>query len=59
MWKASHSTIHLPRLRWIDVMGAEGEHYNLRVAYVNAMTDGQQLNAMLLSLGRGVTGWLQ
>jgi outer membrane protein TolC len=42
-----------------DVMGAEGEHYNLRVAYVNAMHDAQQMNAILLSLGRGVSDWLQ
>jgi len=42
-----------------DVMGAESEHYNLRVAYVNAIHDGQQLNAILLSLGRGVSQWLQ
>ena len=42
-----------------DVMGAEAEHYNLRINYVNALTDGQQLNANLLSLGRGVGEWLQ
>lgn len=42
-----------------DVMGAEGEHYNLRISYVNALHDGQQLNANLLSLGRGVNQWLQ
>ncbi len=42
-----------------DVMGAEAEHYNLRVSYVNALHDGQQLNANLLSLGRGVTEWLR
>jgi outer membrane protein TolC len=42
-----------------DVMGAEAEHYNLRVTYVNALHDGQQLNANLLSLGRGVNEWLR
>jgi len=42
-----------------DVMGAESEHYNLRISYVNALHDGQQLNANLLSLGRGVTEWLR
>jgi outer membrane protein TolC len=42
-----------------DVMGAESEHYNLRISYINALCDGQQLNANLLSLGRGVTAWLQ
>jgi outer membrane protein, adhesin transport system len=42
-----------------DVMGAEAEHYNLRVAYINALHDGQQLNANLLSLRRGVSEWLR
>ena len=41
-----------------DVMGAEAEHYNLRISYINALCDGQQMNANLLSLGRGVTEWL-
>ncbi len=49
----------LGRRSLFDVMGAEAEHYNLRVAYVNALHDGQQLNAVLLSLGRGVQQWLQ
>ncbi len=42
-----------------DVMSTESEHYNLRVSYVNALIDGQQLNANLLSLGRGVSEWLK
>lgn len=42
-----------------DVMAAESEFYGLRVAHVNALHDGQQLNALLLSLGRGVSAWLQ
>jgi outer membrane protein TolC len=42
-----------------DVIAAESDHYNLRVAYVNALHDGQQLNANLLSLGRGVAEWLR
>ncbi len=42
-----------------DVMATESEHYNLRVSYVNALIDGQQLNANLLSLGRGVSEWLK
>lgn len=49
----------LGRRSLFDVMGAEGEHYNLRVAHVNALHDGQQLNAVLLSLGRGVGEWLK
>jgi outer membrane protein TolC len=49
----------LGRRSLFDVMAAEAEHYNLRVSYINALTDGQQLNANLLSLGRGVTEWLR
>ena len=41
-----------------DVMAAESDHYNMRVAYVSALHDVQQLNANLLSLGRGVIDWL-
>jgi outer membrane protein TolC len=49
----------LGRRSLFDVMAAEGEHYSLRVAYVNAIHDGQELNAVLLSLGRGVSEWLR
>ena len=49
----------LGRRSLFDVMSAEAEHYNLRVAYINALHDGQQLNANLLSLGRGVSEWLR
>ncbi len=42
-----------------DVMAAEADHYAMRVAYVNALHDVQQLNANLLSLGRGVIEWLR
>ncbi len=49
----------LGRRSLFDVMAAEGDHYNLRVAHVNALHDGQQLNAILLSLGRGVSEWLR
>jgi len=49
----------LGRRSLFDVMAAEGDHYNLRVSYVNAIHDGEQLNAILLSLGRGVTEWLR
>ncbi len=49
----------LGRRSLFDVMAAEGDHYNLRVAYVNALHDTQQLNANLLSLGRGVIDWLR
>ncbi len=49
----------LGRRSLFDVMGAESEHYNLRVAYVNALHDVQELNANLLSLGRGVNEWMR
>ena len=49
----------LGRRSLFDVIGAENDHYNLRVQYVNALHDGQQTNATLLSLGTGLAGWLQ
>ena len=49
----------LGRRSLFDVMSAEAEHYNLRVQYVNALHDGQQLNVVLQSLGRGVVEWLR
>ncbi len=49
----------LGRRSLFDVMAAESEHFNLRVSYINALHDGQQLNALLLSLGRGVGEWLR
>jgi outer membrane protein TolC len=49
----------LGRRSLFDVMAAEADHFNLRIGYVNALTDGPQLNANLLSLGRGVNEWLR
>ena len=49
----------LGRRSLFDVIGAENDHYNLRVQYINALHDGQQMNAMLTSLGSGLTAWLQ
>lgn len=49
----------LGRRSLFDVMAAEGEHYNLRIAYVNALYDGEQANALLWSLGGGLLAWLQ
>jgi len=49
----------LGRRSLFDVMAAEAEHYSLRIAEVNARHDGQQMNALLLSLGRGLRPWLQ
>lgn len=41
-----------------DVMSAENDHFNLRVAYVNALYDGYQSSAQLRSMGAGLTAWL-
>lgn len=49
----------LGRRSLFDVMASESDHYNLRVAYVNALFDGQQSNALLWSLGQGVLAQLQ
>jgi len=49
----------LGRRSLFDVMAAESDHFNLRVAYVNALHDVQQLNAQILSLGLGVSEWLK
>jgi outer membrane protein TolC len=49
----------LGRRSLFDVMASEAEHVSLRLAYVNALVDLQQLNANLLSLGRGVNEWLK
>ena len=38
-----------------DVVSAEGDHYSLRIAYVDALHDGQQAVALLWSLAGGVT----
>jgi len=49
----------LGRRSLFDVMASESEHVSLRLAYVNALVDVQQLNANLFSLGRGVNEWLR
>ena len=49
----------LGRRSLFDVIAAESDHYSLRVQYINALHDGQQTNATLLSLGSGLAGWLQ
>ncbi|MGB7306299.1 MAG: TolC family protein [Burkholderiaceae bacterium] len=55
------------RLQWkslgrrtlFDVMSAERDHYGLRIAYVDALHDRLQANALLRSLGMGVNHWLE
>ena len=49
----------LGRRSLFDVMSTEGEHYQLRVAYVNALHDGEQATALLRSLGLGIAVWLE
>jgi adhesin transport system outer membrane protein len=48
----------LGRRSLFDVMSAESDHYNLRIAYVNALHDGYEANAQLRSLGVGLAAWL-
>lgn len=56
--KVRNSTLlqwqQLGRRSLFDVMGAEAEHYNLRVTYINALSDGQQAAALLASLSQGL-----
>lgn len=49
----------LGRRSLFDVMSAEGDHYNLRVQYINALHDGEQLVAVLKSLSGGLRSWLE
>jgi outer membrane protein TolC len=51
--------LQLGRRSLFDVIGAETEHYGLRLSYVNALHDAQQLNANLIALGRGLLPWLR
>lgn len=44
----------LGRRSLFDVISAEGDHFNLRLAYVDALHDGQQQVALLWSLAGGV-----
>jgi outer membrane protein, adhesin transport system len=44
----------LGRRSLFDVVSAEGDHYNLRIAYVDALHDSQQAVAMLWSLAGSV-----
>jgi outer membrane protein, adhesin transport system len=44
----------LGRRSLFDVIAAEGDHYNMRVQYVDALYDTEQSNALLWSLGLGL-----
>ena len=45
----------LGRRSLFDVMSAEGDHFNLRLAYVDALHDNQQSMALLWSLAGGIS----
>ena len=49
----------LGRRSLFDVLAAEGDHYSMRVQYVDALYDTQQSNALLWSLGGGIQRWVQ
>jgi adhesin transport system outer membrane protein len=48
----------LGRRSLFDLMSAESEHYNLRIAYLNALHDGFVATAQLRSLGQGLVPWM-
>jgi adhesin transport system outer membrane protein len=48
----------LGRRSLFDVMSAESDHFNLRVAYVNALHDTYQANVQLRALGGSLSNWL-
>lgn len=48
----------LGRRSLFDVMSTEGDHFNLRVAYVNALYDGYLANSQMRSLGGGMLSWV-
>lgn len=49
----------LGRRSLFDLMSAEGDHFSLRIAYVNSLFDGYEANAQLRSMGGGLAGWLK
>jgi len=48
----------LGRRSLFDVISAESDHFNLRVAYVNALYDGYLANTQMRSLGGGMLNWM-
>ena len=48
----------LGRRSLFDLMSAESEHYQLRVAYINALHDGFQATLQLRASGAGLLPWL-
>lgn len=47
----------LGRRSLFDLMSAESEHYQLRIAYINAIHDAMNANASLRSMGQGLLAW--
>ena len=54
-----HSSLLMRKLGSTDMRLQRQKVENLRIAYVNALYDGQQSNALLWSLGGGIFKWLQ
>ena len=48
----------LGRRSLFDLMSAEGDHFGIRIAYVNSLYDGYEANTQLRSMGGGLTSWL-
>lgn len=48
----------LGRRSLFDLMSAESEHYQLRVAYVNALHDGFAATSQLRAVGAGLLPWI-
>lgn len=48
----------LGRRSLFDLISAEGEHYQLRIAYVNALHDGFSASAQLRNAGHGLLPWV-
>lgn len=47
----------LGRRSLFDLMSAESEHYQTRIAYINALHDGMSASAQLRSMGGGLLHW--
>lgn len=49
--------IKLGRRSLFDLISAENEHYQMRIAYVNALHDGYAASAQLRNAGEGLLPW--
>jgi adhesin transport system outer membrane protein len=48
----------LGRRSLFDLISAESEHYQLRIAYINALHDGMVASAQLRTMGAGLLPWI-